>query len=326
MSTQEKLWTVKELLLWITKKFEAQDFETPLLDAQLLLCHALKYKNRVELYINSESIVKNKYLIELRNYVKRRLSHEPVAYIMKQKYWYDLDLYIDSNVLTPRPETEVLVDFIIETTEQRSLNPEIIFDFCTGSGCLAIALAKKYQNAQVVAFDISQDVLKVAQKNALRNNVENIKFIHADILNDSTFEQCVTTYGKADIIVANPPYVSHSEWEQLSKDVKAYEPKIALVSNLDGLEFGQKLFDSVKKFDLLNTRSIFGMELSAGQPEILLQFQENIVKVELTAQTHEKPLNEWFILKDLQKKERFLVKICDQNFKINESVIDDAIS
>ena len=169
MTPQKKIWTVKEILTWISAKFQSEKIQTPLLDAQLLLCHVLKYKGRVDLYINSEKILKQSELVSLREFVKRRLLHEPVAYIINQKYWYNLDLYIDSNVLIPRPETESLLDFIIETLSSRSrddtgIEANIIFDFCTGSGCLAIALGKLFPTSKVYAFDISPQALEVAKK------------------------------------------------------------------------------------------------------------------------------------------------------------------
>lgn len=309
MTEQKKFWTVKDMLSWMTAKFASEKISTPLLDAQILLCHALKFKHRIDLYLKSTQILKSTELDILRKNIKRRLQNEPVAYIINQKVWFDLDLYVDSSVLIPRPETETLCEFIIETSKQIDLIPKIVFDFCTGSGCIAIALAKQFPSAQIVAFDISKDALDIAQKNAENNNVSNIRWILTDLQDDSSFIQCFEKSEKPDIIVANPPYVSEIEWETLAPEVKNYEPKLALFSEKNGLELGQKIFDNVNTLNMLNSKGIFGMELAHDQPKALLSYQNNIKTLSARHSYFDKPHNEWFVLKDLENKERFLMKI-----------------
>lgn len=311
MTSSQKKWTLRELLTWITSQFQAKNFSSPLLDAQLLMCRALNYQNRVELYLHSDKFLKEKELITLRKLVRRRLAHEPVAYILNQKYWYNLDLYIDKSVLIPRPETESLLDFVLETVKQKRINPKVIFDLATGSGCLAIALAKAFPEATVVAIDISSDALNLAKKNAKRNDVTNIEFSEANLLECTVFEQLKEKFGQADVIVANPPYVTEAEWQGLTDEVKNFEPKLALVAQDNGLEIGKSLCKHITGCELLAEKSIFGMELSHQQPALVLNKMSlnpaNVLPI--NAQEHEKPIQKWFILKDLEEKERFLVKI-----------------
>lgn len=309
MTAQKKSWTVKEILSWISEKFHSAHIVTPLLDAQILLCHVLKFNSRIDLYLNSERILKQDELNILREYIKRRLAHEPVAYIIQQKYWYNLDLYVNSNVLIPRPETESLLDFVLETTKQVSLTPKIIFDFCTGSGCLSIALAKIFPEANIFAFELSKDALAIAHKNAQRNHVKNIEFIEIDLSQDDSYELLCSNFPKADIIVANPPYISSEDWENLSAEVKNYEPKLALIAADNGLSLGKKIFDSINQYHILSAKSIFAMELDNKQPEKLLENQTQKKVLSPKSQHWEKPLNEWFVLKDLENKERFLIKM-----------------
>ncbi len=308
MSTVVKRWKIKELLEWMTSKFQSEGFSSPLLDAQLLLSSALKYKNRLELYINSENYVEENDLIALRTLTKRRLTHEPVAHILNQKYWYNLDLYIDHNVLIPRPETESLLDFILDTVEQKTIEPKIIFDLATGSGCLAIALAKKFPDSTVIGIDISEEALDVAAKNAIRNNVTNVVFQKVDLLNEQIYKNLSKEYKAANIIVSNPPYVTAEEWNTLATEVQGFEPKIALVANNEGLEIGKAIHSFVNQYNLLNQNSIFGMELAHQQPQKILE-NKALTTILMNAQEHDKPLNTEFVLKDLEEKERFLVKI-----------------
>lgn len=307
--TNQKYWSVKDILSWTTAKFLSQNIPTPLLDAQILLSHVLKFKTRIELYLNSEKILKVDELDILRSYIKRRLANEPVAYILNQKHWCNLELYVDQNVLIPRPETETLFDFVIETANHVSLKPKIIFDFCTGSGCFAIALGKYFPEARVFAFDISHEALEITKKNALHNNVNNVECIFANVEDEITYIKLQKEFLKADIIVANPPYISLSDWDNLAPEVKNYEPKISLVSEENGLSLGRMIFDGINKFALLNEQSVFAMELAHQQPIKLLAEQSNITTLSARLSYLEKPHNEWFILKDLENRERFLIKI-----------------
>lgn len=235
------------------------------------------------------------------------MNSEPVAYLLNEKYWHDLKLYVDKRVLIPRPETESMLDFILQNNTFQNKNPEIIFDFCTGSGCLAIALAKKFPSSQVIGIDISQDALHVAEKNAELNSTKNIEWINSDLKNQEIYKNLQEKYNKADIIVANPPYVTEKEWQKLEKTVKDFEPKIALVSENEGLEIATNIVNNIEVFSLLKDNSIFAMELAEKQPQKIKHEIKQTLKY--NHPTWNTPKNEWFSLCDFEGKDRFLVRV-----------------
>jgi release factor glutamine methyltransferase len=303
---QSEIWTVGKILHWVTERFKEAKLETPRLDAQILLCHVLGVE-KIYLYTQIEAPLTLQERTELRKLVKKRLEGEPVAYITGTKHWYDLSLSVDRNVLIPRPETESLVDFIVETAAATELNPQVIFDFCTGSGCIALALAKKYSTAHVIGVDISPQALAMARKNATRNGITNIDFIELDLTKQESFEFLSHQYGQACIITANPPYVSHDEWNALDKSVKNHEPKLALVAENEGLFIGQKIFEWSQEFALLNKQSLFCMEMAENHPQKIAG--AHIKTVSFLTTPCQKPRDQWFSLCDLENKARFLCRI-----------------
>ena len=311
-SKKEILWTIREILNWTTKRFAESGIDTPLLDSQLLLSHVLKLK-KIQLYTEIDKPLTVNERTKFRELVKKRLNGEPVAYLLNEKYWHDLTLYLDKRVLIPRPETESMLDFILQNCKLKSEEPKVIFDFCTGSGCLAIALAKSFPNSQVIGIDISQDALDVAIKNAELNSVNNIIWINADATNQELYQNLFLNYGAANIIVANPPYVTEKEWMHLEITVKNYEPKIALVCENEGLLVGKSIVQNVVQFGLLNSCGIFAMELAEKQPQKICS--EISKTVQMSHSLWSTPKNEWFALCDLEGKDRFLVKICENEIK-----------
>jgi release factor glutamine methyltransferase len=152
MSQTTEIWTVRDVLNWTAQRFSALELPTPLLDAQLLIGSVLSL-SKVQIYTQLDRPLIETERSQLRELVRRRLSGEPVAYLLNQKDWHDLDLFVDKRVLVPRPETETLLDLILAVCRHESWQPQRILDLCTGSGCLAIALAKAYPQAKVVAVD-----------------------------------------------------------------------------------------------------------------------------------------------------------------------------
>ena len=311
-SGQEKkeiLWTIREVLNWTTKRFSESGIDTPLLDTQLLLCHVLNLK-KIQLYTEIDKPLTGDERFKFREFVKKRLNGEPVAYLLNEKYWHDLKLYLDKRVLIPRPETESMLDFVLENYKLKNNSPEVIFDFCTGSGCLAIALAKRFPESNVIGIDISQDALEVAKKNAELNSVKNVKWINADVTDLELYQTLLSEYKAADIIVANPPYVTESEWNQLEIGVKNFEPKIALVSEDEGLKIGKNIVQNICEFQLLNLNGIFAMEMAEKQPQKICNEVHKIIQ--MNHPVWNIPKNEWFALCDLEAKDRFLVRIQDR--------------
>ena len=170
------------------------------------------------------------------NLVLEQLKQEiPIQYILGKTHFYGLEFQVNPNVLIPRPETEELVDWIIKTNSNGNLSPIKILDIGTGSGCIAISLAKNLPNASVFALDVSKKALEIAQINALQNETK-ITFIENNILETTSFEQ------QFDVIVSNPPYVRNLEKAEIKKNVLENEPHLALfVADDDALLFYRKI-------------------------------------------------------------------------------------
>ncbi|MDR2441534.1 MAG: peptide chain release factor N(5)-glutamine methyltransferase [Planctomycetaceae bacterium] len=226
-------WTVKQLLEWTTDFFKKKGIEMPRLDAEILLSAAMKIK-RIELYTHFETEPTETQRSIFREFVKRHGMGEPVAYLVGFKEFYSIPFKVDPNVLIPRPETELLVletlD-ILKTFSERSF--PIVCDVGTGSGAIAIALAKNWPKSVkqtiIVAIDISLEALKIAESNAVLNGVDNqIEFRCSDLLAD-----VIETF---DVIVCNLPYISQSEYEILPDHIKNFEPQQALLAGSQGTE------------------------------------------------------------------------------------------
>ena len=214
--------------------------------------------------------------------LERLKTHEPIQYVLGKTTFMDLEFKVNSSVLIPRPETEELVRLMLK----EDLDGKEILDIGTGSGCIAISLAKNLHNAKVSALDISKDALEVALENAELNNV-NIEFIHADIFEYQSDK-------KYDVIVSNPPYVLESEKMLMKQNVLNYEPEIALfVDDINALKY----YESVIKFSLNNLNS---------QGQIFFETNENY-KDELNklAQNYEYNIIEFKL--DINDKNRFLI-------------------
>ena len=209
---------------------------------------------------------------KINDIVNRLNNNEPIQYILGQTEFYGLDFKINSSVLIPRPETEELVEWILlETTK---VNPHIL-DIGTGSGCIAIALAKKMRYATVEAWDISEEALAVAKENALLNKV-SVQFYNVDVLNAEN------THKRYDIIVSNPPYIKELEKEQMEKNVLDFEPHLALfVPNDDALIFYNRIADIAKS--QLNNNGLLYFEINQAKGEEVIQIlkDKDFINVEL---------------------------------------------
>lgn len=204
---------------------------------------------------------------EFTNILRRLKSEEPIQYILGETEFYGLPFQVDNNVLIPRPETEELVAWVLDDIKNGLVKPTSsnikILDIGTGSGCIAISLAKNIKNAEVWALDISQMALKVTEKNASTNQV-NIRFVQADILKESEnlWEQLLEIKGgKFDIVISNPPYVRNSEKKQMKNNVLNHEPHLALfVENENPLLFYDKIASFSQKY--LNPKGSLYFEIN----------------------------------------------------------------
>ena len=168
---------------------------------------------------------------QLLDMIQRRIKGEPLQYILGEWEFYGMKLFVGKGVLIPRPETELLVDTVLDWCRNREIHH--IIDLCTGSGCIALALKKHLPDVKVSAVDTSQQALEYARKNAEYHHLE-IAFHHADVLNPNFAEQ----FQDADIIVSNPPYLTDSEMQELQTEVR-HEPALALSGGADGLHYYQ---------------------------------------------------------------------------------------
>jgi release factor glutamine methyltransferase len=216
-------WTVGELLRWTEGLFGRLGLPTPRLDAELLLAKALGI-TRVGLYVAYERPTDPEERACFRELVKRRSRREPVAYLIGQREFFSLSFEVTPDVLVPRPETEHLVEFAIDSLEERSADPTRILDLGTGSGNIAIAVAANAPQVRVDAVDTSAAALGVARRNALRHGVgERVAFHLGDL-----FRALPAGSGPYFAILSNPPYISKRDFGGLMDDVRLYEPREAL--------------------------------------------------------------------------------------------------
>lgn len=233
---KKQKWTVLELINWTAEYLTEKKFENPRLEAERLLTHVLQLE-RIELYTNFDRPLINNELATFKILLKRRLAHEPLQYILGETEFFSIPFKVAPGVLIPRPETELITEKVIESCQKNfeNLDEISILDVGTGSGCLAISIAKNIPAAVVTAIDISQDALKIALGNAQAHET-NIRFILRDALKPWPAEYLQLF----NIVVCNPPYVSFSDYQALPKEIKNYEPKIALLGGNDGLDFYRK--------------------------------------------------------------------------------------
>ena len=258
MSAME-IWTIKKLLEWVTGYFEEKGVDAPRLSAELLLCHVLGLE-RIQLYTLYDRVVDGQPLAQLRQFVKRASAHEPIAYLVGRCEFYSLPLTITPDCLIPRPETENLVEKAISFLRNRSGSQHVL-DLCTGSGCIAAAIAKNVNDSQIVATDISDAALKVAAENIEKLKLaDKVKLLCGDLF-DPIIEGLDD--GRFDLIVSNPPYVSEAEYADLDKNVKEYEPPDALLAGADGLDVYKRITEKVD--DFLKPDGVLMMEIGYAQ-------------------------------------------------------------
>ena len=231
-----KVWEVVELIKTTTEYFVAKKVDEPRISAELLLGHVLS-KSRLELYLHHNRPVYQDELDRFRAFCRQRIEGRPVQYIIGEQFFYGMQFMVDERVLVPRPETELLVEHALEslgmTGRGGSLEAKVL-DIGTGSGCIAVTMATLCPELKVTAVDFSLDALAVARLNAAKHGVESrIAFVFADMFEE--FFAAKLPASSYDLIISNPPYIPALEWEKLQREVKQYEPKIALTTR-HGLE------------------------------------------------------------------------------------------
>jgi len=222
-----EIWTIKRLLQWTTDFLQKKGVDAPRLTAEILLAHILK-KDRLYLYVHYDQPLTLYELATFKKLLKRRISHEPLAYIIGEQAFWSLSFKVTSAVIIPRPETERLIEVSLEIIQQRGLTSPWILDWGTGSGVIAVVLGKEIKKAHMVATDISFPALKVAKENAFRHKVKTLFLLTKDL---TPFKSTVF-----DIIVSNPPYIKTKDIPTLAPEIQ-YEPIEALDGGEDGLKY-----------------------------------------------------------------------------------------
>jgi release factor glutamine methyltransferase len=264
------IWTIQKLLNWTAEYLTNKDVDSPRLSSELLLSHALGLK-RIELYTQFDKQVPQQQLDILHEMVKRAGLHEPVAYLTGKTEFYSLELDITADCLIPRPETELLVQRAIELLRTRD-GVQFVCDLCTGSGCIAVAIAKNVPDAHVIATDISAAALAVAARNVEKHRLkEHVRLLCGDLFEPLIKQLDVNQF---DLIVCNPPYVSTAEYENLDKNVKDYEPESALLAGADGMDVYRRIIEKVD--ELLKPGAALILEIGFAQgPAVREMLEEN---------------------------------------------------
>lgn len=249
------LWTVEKILSWTINHFTSRKIPEPRLSAELLLSKVLNIK-RIDLYLQFERILSAKELDRYREYVKRRVKREPVQYILEATEFCGFPFRVGPEVMVPRPETELLVDAVLEAVKASENTSPKILDIGTGSGCIAVSLAKLLPDSSIWAIEMSAAALKIARENADLNEVD-VKFIAGDVFKDSS------SVPGFDIVVSNPPYVALRDIDKLEPEVLDFEPRDALFAGEDGLEFYKKFVNVIP--GLLNKDGKIFLEIGYNQ-------------------------------------------------------------
>ena len=276
--------TIKQAMIKGVTILKLEKISTPKLKARLLLQYVLK-KPRQYLIVYDNQKLTDKEEQEYLKYIELVAQGEPIEHITHQKEFMKLSFYVDENVLIPRQDTEVLVEEVIKIA--KNIRAKKILDLCTGSGAIAVSLAKYLENTQITALDISGKALDVAIANAKNNHVqEKITFVESNLFQNLGQE-------KYDIIVSNPPYIRRKEIETLDKEVRK-EPKIALDGGEDGLDFYREIIN--KGYEYLKYGGYICLEIGYDQKEEVMQ----IIK-------EQKQYTETYCKKDLYDNDRVIV-------------------
>jgi release factor glutamine methyltransferase len=259
-----KIWKVIDVVEWGKGFFNSKGIESPRLNIELILCHVLKI-DRIKLYTGYDLPLNSDELAEIKRIVLLRVKRFPLQYLLGKTSFMGLEICVNSDVLIPRPETEELVEHIINKYKDKGAIK--ILEIGTGSGCIALALGKYLPNSQIHTIDISERALELAKINSELNKITNINFEKKDFLKNCNF---LDNY---DVLVSNPPYISKKEYEENSQPEIMFEPRNALTDESDGLEFYRKFASEFKK--LLKQDGVFFVEMAYNQSrDVSLIFSE----------------------------------------------------
>jgi release factor glutamine methyltransferase len=258
-------WTILAVLQWAQNYLHTKGISEPRAGAEVLLAHCL-HCSRLELYLRHDQPLSEDELSCYKQALKRRLAFEPTQYITGHQEFWSLDFLVSPVVLIPRPETELLVEAVLQHLRQpgqHAVAPRIL-DIGTGSGILAVTLATELSQAEVTAVDRSAEALAMARENARRHGVEpRIGWVLGNLV------EFLGAQAEFDVIVSNPPYVPTAEWERLPPDIKNFEPRLALDGGPDGLKVIRALMPAAAM--RLAPGGLLALEVGQGQAEAVSQ-------------------------------------------------------
>ena len=264
--TDNKTWTVLDLIQWTTSYFGGKGIDSPRLDAELLLAKVLGM-DRMGLYINFDRPLAPAELDRYRELVKTRARRVPVKYLLGECEFMSLTFEVGPGVLIPRPETEHLVERAFDLLRAGTDRDQVVLDIGTGSGCIAISLAKEMAEVRVLASDISREALAIAKRNAIRHGIaDRVTFVASSLLDAHRPGL------RAGLVVSNPPYIAESDWQTLAPEITGNEPRGALLSGPDGLAHIRRLFATAPAH--LRPGAHFLCEIGDGQAEAVRQIAE----------------------------------------------------
>lgn len=229
-------WTVLSLLEWGSAYLKAKGFDEPRLTVDLLLAHVLRLP-RLNLYLQFDRPLTPDELTRFKTLFKRRLTHEPLQYIVGETEFMGLRVRVSPDVLVPRPETELLAERAIEELKRCGEGRQEVLEVGTGSGNIAIAIARFVPGARILSVDVSAAALAVARENLRTHGIETVALEEVDVFSDRLKERAF------DVIVSNPPYVSLAEFATLQPEVREFEPRLATTDEADGLRVIRRIVE-----------------------------------------------------------------------------------
>src|SRR6056297_1115928 len=284
MVKDKKLWRVIDVLKWSKQYLADYGVESPQIEVEWILRDVLDC-SRLDLYMKHERPLDSQELSRIRKYLKKRTQGQPIQYVLGYTEFYGYKFEVNSDVLIPRPETELIVERIVKNYKKKEGLK--ILDIGTGSGNIIISLVKELPKASGLGLDVSKEALETANKNSKINNTESdIEFIQMDILNE------IPDRGKFDILVSNPPYISAEKYEELAPHVKDHEPEWALKPEQDELIFYRRIHNISDR--IIKPGGLLALEIGGTYQEKSVTdiFSEKFNKIE--------------ILEDYQKESRAL--------------------
>jgi release factor glutamine methyltransferase len=259
--------TIAQTIAATAARLSSHGVQNARLDAEVLLCHVLT-RDRAWLLAHMQDRLDDQAARHLERIVDRRAVREPLQYITGRQEFWGLEFVVTPDVLIPRPETELVVEAAIRAL--RNLPSPLLVDLCTGSGCIAVSIAKELKSSRIFAVDQSEEALAVARKNSAAHDVSGrIRFLAGNLFQPI---QELDIQGKVDVITANPPYIPSRDLPSLQPEVRDFEPEMALIAGTEGTEIHERIIKEAPLF--LKKGGSLIMEMGVGQAERLIAVAE----------------------------------------------------